>query len=446
MPDGGSTLNEQSSGANRTKRLEADSRRGRPDFHLRRYAAARNLRVVEPGGPYPAGFSGALNLADDRQMNVMVGELPGGAAGLLFHEPVVVEVSAATRTWSHDIGAPGNYTASSSKRLSVKDVLALILTFGLFAAEEHSPTLRMPFTTAVTRVPEATGVVPRFRIDSRKRFPPYRFGDPEPLASLPGWLLSHSELSDRATLERFVEGPVGELLSGHAASPLRHGELQVVFWCGQLMVRTLGYLSDHRELDALGSALSTAATELERACASASRPIPFAQELPQVRGDDRTRPAGDVIAREQSGFDPPQGHPWHQRIRELAARYSLRHEDPRAYHLAFPSLEIPGQAFAVLRGPLAGAGSAPARIAVHAERPLWTGDVGVNAVLLAANDRAQQTPPGGVPLVERGMRFAVRDGVYAAWRNRSADHGDFEALVADALGVARDRELVSFGS
>jgi hypothetical protein len=119
-------------------------------------------------------------------------------------------------------------------------------------------------------------------------------------------------------------------------------------------------------------------------------------------------------------------------------------EDPAAYHHAFPSMPVPGRAFAVLRGTLPGT-ALPARIAFHHERPL-TDNQGRTALLLEAAPDAPETAPWGVRVTEPRLGYAVRDGIASIWVLRSSarngDLGDLSGFLTTALGFAVERGLV----
>jgi hypothetical protein len=187
-------------------------------------------------------------------------------------------------------------------------------------------------------------------------------------------------------------------------------------------------------LDALAQAACAAGEALREAVLPEADPRPFESELPGVDWP----PSGVSL----SGRFPPS--PWLEALHGCAAELSMTLEDPAAYHRAFPSLPVPGRAFAVLRGTLPGT-QVPARIAFHQERPLHDNQ-GRTALLLKAAPGAQETPPWGVRVSEPRLGYAVRDGIVSLWilrsSGRNGDLGDLSGFLTTAFGFAIERGLV----
>lgn len=138
------------------------------------------------------------------------------------------------------------------------------------------------------------------------------------------------------------------------------------------------------------------------------------------------------------------GHLWEPAVAALAARLRLAREDPLELHRALPSLPVPGQALAVLRGALPGI-AGTARLVLATGRPAEGWNIGRNAVLLPVRPGLPQTPVEGVVEREAQLRWHVA-GDYAAFHSYrtggAADVGDVDGLIARAAALARERGLV----
>jgi hypothetical protein len=277
----------------------------------------------------------------------------------------------------------------------------------------------VPCTQAAALVPEAA--LQDFSITDRTS----PLGHRERLAyrGLHGWHLAADRAPEPGLVERLLAGP---LLRALQATAVQRPYFELIVRRGALSVRTNGYLNDPDELDWLATVLSIAASELREACLAVAEPRPFDQPLPPARWSQT-------------------GDPWRSSALELAAAYGMTLEDERAYHRAFPSLPVPGTAFAVMRGPIPGT-SLTGRVALHGEGLPAGGDVGRNAVLLPVCEEMTATPPRGVFVPDHGLGCAARHGVLAVFHRRDptrwAPLGDVAALVDRAIGLARALKLV----
>lgn len=326
------------------------------------------------GSANTSGWSAVLPGEPELQFNVVRGTSAGGRDVCLWHCRHPVPVA-----WQ--AGGPA---------LGGEDHHDLRLQVPLPRAGDAAPGhVGLPCTTAGAAVPEAA-LTPAFGVTLRRGVPE---GGPGPAAAL-------------------VDGALGELLRRGA----RHAVFELSYRFGVLLLRRNGY-ADEAGMDELLTMLDAGARAL---CVAASppAPLPFATELPP----SRDRPPAPLLAE----------------VRRLARHHRLRSEDPRHYHRAFPTVPVPGTAWAVLRGRLPGAGVL-ARLALHTEAPLPDG-VGRTALLLPSGSAAA-TPPGGRQLLGAPvpLRYAVVDGLFAAWVTRSGAGGlgDVVTLLSEGTALAR---------
>src|SRR4051812_4689719 len=375
-----------------------DSKRGFPEIDLREYASARGLEFLDHATA--AGFRAALPCDEERQFNVLRGVLPGGAYGVMAHEALEIGFSGEDLDWdgtfhSVRVVARGGMTTGQFL-LSLIPVVGWVTPGG-----EPTAQVRLPCTVAGVRLPELAG--PRLRLDRRRAAPPYTGANRVKLDG--GWRLTSDPAFDPGTIAAVTGGAVGEALAAHAAD----GLFQVIVESATLLVRRNGFL-DPAGLDALATMAGAIAAHLRAVGLAHADPRPFATAL-------RT-PATPAAGR------------WAAWTTETAAGYGLTAEDPGAYHRAFPSVPVPGQAVVVLRGDVPHVGEG--RLVVHKE-----GDSARPAVLVAAPAGREPTPPGGV--AHPGLRVESADGVLAAWGTTSywgdAMAGDVDAFCAAAAVV-----------
>lgn len=144
-----------------------------------------------------------------------------------------------------------------------------------------------------------------------------------------------------------------------------------------------------------------------------------------------------------------------ERVVQIADERGMAVEDPMSFHAAFPALNVPGEAFGVLHGPLPGT-TLTGRLLCCAERPMNLpedfakllkdpgGAAGSDVAVLAVDPGAPATPPEGI--VDGDLRVAIAHGVLTAWRLRprwQADGAALDQLAADVAAVVSRRGLVA---
>lgn len=413
----------------------ADARRRRPDVDLSAYAAARGLDAL--GSQNAAGYFAVMPLDEELQFNVVRGVLPGGRDGILFHW---------LRAWPVDNGGSavgtfyGKVWAPPLEKGWWKPTRHDIPWIGwLFNPEEadYESAIGVPCSVAATLLPEAS-LVGDFTIDNRAR--PKFGGNRIKLAErgiAGGYELVHDDAPPpEEVLDRLLApGSIWRTLLQSGAGNALH-ELHVSR--GTVAVRRNGWVTEEAALDGLASSACLAAEALREAVLPLAQPLPFSAELPAVDWP----PSGVSL----SGRFPPS--PWLEALHSTAAELRMTLEEPAAYHRAFPSVAVPGRAFAVLRGTLPGT-DLPARIAFHAERGLHDNQ-GRTALLLPAAPGAPETAPWGVRVSEPRIGCAVRDGIVALWvlrsSGRNGDLGDLPGFLATALDYAMKEGLVAAGA
>jgi hypothetical protein len=386
---------------------------------LQSYAASRGLDYR--GTNMQPGFEAVMLGRDENERNVVRGTLPGGEHGVLFHELATFDLEGAP----YPTTLPDPEVSSTlGDRLDALDTWLDFDPTGFVGRYKSRPPVRAAFTTAAVLVPEATAPVGRLRIDRSHSFPPYEFahgGALDPLG-FPGWHARAEPQLDRELFGRFAGEELRELLAAWAADPLA---THLVFWHGTLAVRRYGFEGDPERLDAIAAGASGLARRLRDAALAGSEPQPFATALPP--------PAADA------------GHRWEPAVAAVAARLGLTREDPLALHRALPSLPVPGQALAVMRGALPGI-AGTARFVVATGRPAEGWNLGRNAVLLPVSPGLAETPVEGVVEREAKLRWHVA-GDYAAFHayrtGGAGDVGDVDGLIARAATLARERGLVA---
>ena len=213
------------------------------------------------------------------------------------------------------------------------------------------------------------------------------------LALSSDWVAAVRRHSEPRIAEALVRGPVTDLLS----RPWGPGfELRVEY--GQVIVSQQGHLTRDEDLDALVAAAEQLAEGVRRICApplalaTLDRPLPPPRWLPTVR-----RHPGDVhtLLPVRARLD---------RVVAIADERGLAIEDPRAFHTAFGAIDVPGEAFAVLRSQLPGT-ELTGRLLCCAERPMYIpeeigrllstpgGDAGCDVVVVEV---ARRNPRDGV--------------------------------------------------
>jgi hypothetical protein len=387
-----------------------DAKRGYPDFELRDYAARRGLQWLDH--TTPAGYRAAVPCKDEMQSNVLRGVLPGGEYGVLAHEGLEVGYSADSFDW----GGTFHSTKVIAGGVGLRGMLP-------FSGRSNEALVRIPCTVAGVRLAESLGTQMCLRIDTRRSAPPYSFGHRvklDELIGIGGWSIWGLPEVERGLLAELVREPIAELIAAHADD----GLFQVVVWWGTLFVRRNGYLREDDALDELGQAASRFAARVRAACLARADPRPFHSELPKPEFRDWQDPL--------QVFNPSET--WHAWGQDTARRLGFTREDPLAYHRAFPSLPVPGQASVVIRGTLDGVGDC--RLVVHRER-----EASRMALVLSAPARPASTPPGGVASSARGVRLETGGGLLAVWSTTSYwgnATGDVDAFLTAAVATIEE--------
>ena len=368
-----------------------DSKRGYPDFDLRDYATRRGLEFLDHGKP--AGFRAALPGDEALRSNVLRGVLPGGEYGVMAQEGLEIGYTTDSPDWGGTF-----YSVRVTAKGDFGGILGFVPIANWFVGSSAAATVRVPCTLAAVRVSETVGTLTHLRFDRRRSAPPFSFGNRTKLAELvgeKGWDLYARDKLDREVVARLLAEPVAGLLRAHTDD----GLFQAVVWWGTLVVRRNGFLRSPEELDELGQAASLLARRLREVCLPLAEPQRFDTELhPAPERDTPLAPPGFLVEAW-----------WSSWAKETGDRFGLESEDPLAYHRALPSLPVPGVACVVLRGIIPGLG-VPGRLVVHRER-----GAARPAVVIAAPEGAEPTPPGGLVYREHGVRLEIADGLLAVW-------------------------------
>jgi hypothetical protein len=293
-----------------------------------------------------------------------------------------------------------------------------------FSGRVAEALVRVPCTVAGARLPESLGAHPRLRIDTRRSAPPLPTGRRvalDDVLDVRGWSVWSEPTPSPDMITEAVGEPVGALISTHGDD----GLFQVVVWWGTLLVRRNGYLRTDAALAELGDPTSLLAGRLRDVFLTQAHPRPFASELPTPQQRDHRDPAAIFN-------QPAASIEW---AKKTAARHSLELEDPLAYHRAFPSVPVPGQATVVMRGTLPGVGDC--RLVVHRER-----DASRCALLVETPPRLEPTPPGGTAYVERRVRLESGGGLLSVWGTNSytgdAMAGDIDEFIEIATATLEE--------
>jgi len=237
-------------------------------------------------------------------------------------------------------------------------------------------------------------------------------------------------------VERLLTGPIRQLLERDQPEGF-----DIAIEYGQVAVSRQGFVTDDAELDALMATadwLGQAVRSTGSAAAgdrSLAEPLPAPEWLAAVRqapGDAHTLwPIGARL----------------ERIVAIAAERGMAVEDPRSFHEAYPAINVPGEAFWVLAGPLPGT-TLHGRLLCCADRPMHLpedfrafltdpgGPAGCDVAVVTVGDRLAPTARDGV--VAEGLRYAVEGGVLTAWRVRpgwQADGPSLDRLAADVATI-----------
>lgn len=372
-----------------------DAKRGRPDFDLSGYAAERGLEFF-PGMTQLAAFGQALPRFKEYGFNLMRGALPGGEFGVLLHEAWEVETTGEGD--NRRFVLPGPYYGVVHKGRGSATPLSFLPVVGHLFSRSGPDTGQVAFdadsawvptTVAGLHLPEATGVAPAFWIRHEERAG--RSGEKLGDFGLPG----HRLYSD----EKPGEPPVSEeliarMIGGDLVSVFERwqtaGFFEVRFAYGTLVMRCNGFLRDPDELAQDACALRR---HLAEVFMPDNGPRPFETELPPRR---------------EGTIDIPPDPEWQTGFAEFPERHGLVHEDPLEFHRAFPQLDHPGQAVAVMRG-------RDRRVVYYSDHYLGERQAIRGAVLARAAAGTEETPAGGVRVPDEKLGYDVRDGLVLVW-------------------------------
>jgi hypothetical protein len=375
------------------------------------------------------------------------GRWPGGTDGVLCHEVRIH--SEGSRGFFH--GGQANGEGGKSSR--VADVLEVITEL----ASEPLPLLtggsgqhyfKWPYTSAGARAPHlarVTGLHVARRAerytDTDKMLGTWVARPLDDLGVRDHWVAAVRKHSDEATVERLLRGPVRDLLSVQQGLGF---EIRIEY--GQVIVSRQDFLRRDEDLDALTASAEALAHAVRAVCVPAASgtmdtPLPPPEWLDAVRRRPKHKhtlwPTGALL----------------ERVVQVADEHGMAVEDPRAFHTAFPGLNLPGEAFGVLGGRLPGT-ALTGRLLCCAERPMVLPDdfrtfltdpggaAGSDVAVVAVVGEAPATPPEGD--LEGDLRVAVADGVLTAWRTRPGWQANGPALgrlATDVAAVMRRRGL-----
>ena len=215
-----------------------------------------------------------------------------------------------------------------------------------------------------------------------------------------------------------LDGPIRELLSVQQGLGF---EIRIEY--GQVIVSRQDFLKRDEDLDELvatAEALAGAVRDICVPCAG-SRPLATRIPPPEWLASVRRHP------RKKHTLWPPGARV--EKVVEIADERGMAVEDPRSFHVAFPELNIPGEAFGVLNGRLPGhrAQRAPALLRGAADglpRRLPEAADGTRAERSAATSRSCAVDAGAVPTPPEGET----DGdLRVASRTACSPHGECAA-------------------
>lgn len=386
-----------------------DAKRGAPAVSLESWATARGLEYV--GRALIGAFVTVLPRWVDYVFNVGRGPVAGGRFGQVAHELEEIETDEG------GLVAGGGFFGV--RTYSRKGLLYLV---GIDKAPPDepfaTPAAWVPTTKVILRVPEAA-LLPRISIRQAGRMG--FVGNPElDDGGLPGFRMAGSRwVSDELRLAVAAAArPLAEVGAPFVALTLDHG---------LLAVRRNGFVADPGALDVLVDATGRIAEALVEVARPLTAPQPFSAPLPPP--DRSTWPPG---------FWQPMDHEV-EATEQVASQLGFTPEDAAALHRAQPGCPVPGLAFGVARGTLAGT-AGPARVAFFAQGGQVTGSYRT-AVLVPARPGAA-TPVGGHRHEPTDLYVEVVDEIAYGWpRTRTIGGLDSAATVARAVTTFRELGL-----
>jgi len=411
------------------RQLAADARRGRPDVDLTGWANRRGLsfRGCAPQGGH---LSITCPWSEDVLFNVVRGRWPGGTYGVLCHEVRLFDIDSAGFFHGGEVIGPRESVAGF--------LLEAMVPLPVGGGRSF---FKVPYTCAGARVPHLatlTGLhvarVAERRIGADPLLGYWKERPLEDLGREGQWVARIRKHSDELTVDALLDGPIRDLLSSQQGLGL---EIRIEY--GQVVVSRQDFLKHDEDLDELVATAEALAGAVREICVpvAGSRPLGTRIQPPEWLDSVRSRP------RKKHTLWPPGARL--DRVVEIADERGMAVEDPRSFHVAFPELNIPGEAFGVLHGRLPGT-ELTGRLLCCAERPMVIpedlrklladpgGSVGCDVAVVPVDTGAVPTPPEGES--DGALRVAVADGVLTAWRARRSWQADGDALDRLAANVA----------
>ncbi len=426
----------------------ADGFRGAPDIDLTDYANSRGLSYR--GQRAQLGYVAAFPMTEDLQFNVLRGTLPGGEEGVLYHEVKLHEEGMTSGQF---------YGVQVEDTFQMKDLATLIPLVG----EKHR-YFRVPYTVCAIRVPQAQGAIVGLDIgrDKERVIHADRPGEGSNLpfvtgpqmwagtkldyVQLPGWRAAWRGRAQQEVIDQVLAGPIVQLLA--LARPLG---FRAEFRYGTLILTQQHFLKTPEELDLHAQTASWLAGALRYICNAQAKPQPFDADLPPASWAEQIEKLPDDKFEGLDGQSFSKAH-W------IAKERGLVSEDPFEFHRAFCDMPVPGEAFAVFRGNLAGT-SIRGRLVSALERrmfpppPDWDrivrlpdGQWGCDSVLFPVRGDVPDQHSDVGEIWGEQSRYAIRRGVFVAWRARlhSQTNGEeWDELATDALAFAGNEGLLT---
>jgi hypothetical protein len=413
--------------------LVEEARTGVPTETLAGWAGRRGLEYRLPIGAQSGHLLITCPWSKGLLQGVVRGRGPDGRYAVAAHEVRILGAGARGVLRGRDV------LGQSLLRDVVNDVLLPI------SLDSRGDWVRVPYTVVGGRVAHLAALR---GLHVARRGERYTRGNQLwttiPVEGVDGhWVAAVRHGSDERAVRALLDGVVREILG----TPRGLGfELRVEY--GQALAAQQDFLRRDEDLDALAGAAARLVAAVGPVCA----PVPLAVPLDTALAEPDWLPAVRRKPREKVTVWPLGART------DPAVRYAGRHglalEDPAAFFAAFPGANVPGQAFAVMRGRLPGTGLT-GRLLVSGERPFDIPDdirrllhdpggrVGADVVMVAAAPTAPATAPEGE--LDGDVRFAVGDGVLTAWRPRprwQLDEDHLDALCRDVAAFATRRGLV----
>jgi hypothetical protein len=413
--------------------LIADADRGRPGIELTGWAQRRGLdfRGNKPQSGYLAV---TCPWSKDLLFNVVRGNWPGGTYGVVCHEARLYRVD--------EVGNFHGIKVTSANSGAIADVLAELAAVPLFFGGQVE-YFKVPYTSAGARAPHVgrvTGLHVARRAERYTKSSPVWTELPlDHLGLQDHWIAAVRKNSDERIVEALLRGPIRHVLASQQGLGF---EIRIEY--GQVIVARQDFLARDEDLDALVSTAEELAKSVRELCTRDDSRTSLRTELPPPSWSDSYR--GGKLTTWPVGARQDM-------VVKVAAERGMALEDVRTFHSSFPSLNIPGEAFAVLRGRLPGT-SLSGRMLCCAERPMALPDdfrkvlsdpggaVGADVAVLEVDPSMPPTVPEGE--IVDGIRVAVSEGVLTAWRGRPSwqvDGGALDRLAAEVEAITRARGL-----